>query len=923
MKRYIAIILCCFLSSWSFANGEHREYTTDRPLIIVCDWDFRPFEFMGLDGEPSGYNVELLGRIFDRRRIPHKFVMQEWKDAVATFEDGKADVIHALAHVYQDSPYISTKKYVNYYTLRAVRRLDTPKLERLEDLDSTVTIALKENDYTALELQQRQDLKCRISYRLPKDALTGVRAGTIPYFIWGEVPLQRKVKELAIDSVAFDEIDLQPGELRLISSDKNIIDVIDDEYTRMELEGEVQRISDKWFHPDRVHSDHSAVFMVVFLVLAVVVIIVLLLAWLMRSRVKAAVRRNTDLKAMMEQALKMREFFVLEYDIQSGMVRNRYNHLLPDEGISDEELIERIHPDEREDFRKHVEGMKRGEFDEWYQRKRWNDSPVGEPPHYREFDGSAILERANGKPRYMFHAFTEITQEVEEEARNKQMAETYKKVFDTNLAAMSFYDANGHLLDLNEQMRQLCEFDEERERFFREGNLFDDPFTRDFVEQGSRDTYHVCGHLCYPEVGIDKYIETRIRPIYDDNDHLVFFIIASRDVTAERDMYMKQREHDRQIQETNEAINRYEQQLNYLLEESKMYVWKYNIQKQRIYFSRTLRMSEYDESLEEYLEGMAPSHREEALTNLREAVLKGIPFHSIHEFLHTKVSQEPSWYSISGIPLQQENGRVEEYFGIVREITDLMTAQEKLRQETARAEDSGLLKSAFLANMTHEIRTPLNAIVGFSDLLQSIDSTDERMEFIRIIHNNCDMLLRLINDILEASNMGQSIAIKPEPIELPKVFDEICQTLEQRVQGTGVTFLKDNPYLTYPAVLDKGRLQQVLTNFVTNAIKYTQQGHIRVGYREEIRRQGGQDIVGLYFYCEDTGAGIPKEKQDAVFERFVKLNDFVQGTGLGLSICKAIVDKCHGQIGVTSEGEGHGSTFWFWVPREIQESKEA
>lgn len=175
------------------------------------------------------------------------------------------------------------------------------------------------------------------------------------------------------------------------------------------------------------------------------------------------------------------------------------------------------------------------------------------------------------------------------------------------------------------------------------------------------------------------------------------------------------------------------------------------------------------------------------------------------------------------------------------------------------------------------------------------------------------MLLRLINDILEASSMGQALAIEPTECDFSQVFDDICQTLEQRVAAAGVPFIKDNPYPTFKARLDKGRIQQVLTNFTTNAVKYTKTGHIKVGYRE----QDG----GIYYYCEDTGAGIPKDKQDAVFERFVKLNDFVQGTGLGLSICKSIAERCNGKIGVFSEGEGHGSTFWLWTPREIPPPK--
>lgn len=152
-------------------------------------------------------------------------------------------------------------------------------------------------------------------------------------------------------------------------------------------------------------------------------------------------------------------------------------------------------------------------------------------------------------------------------------------------------------------------------------------------------------------------------------------------------------------------------------------------------------------------------------------------------------------------------------------------------------------------------------------------------------------------------------------VDFAQVFNDICQTLAQRVQEPGVAFIVDNPYDSFPTRLDKGRMQQVITNFVTNAVKYTHEGHIKVGYRYE--------DGGIYMYCEDTGAGIPKDKQASVFERFVKLNDFIQGTGLGLSICKSIADRCNGKIGVDSEGEGKGSTFWIWIPCERKENNQA
>ena len=236
---------------------------------------------------------------------------------------------------------------------------------------------------------------------------------------------------------------------------------------------------------------------------------------------------------------------------------------------------------------------------------------------------------------------------------------------------------------------------------------------------------------------------------------------------------------------------------------------------------------------------------------------------------------------------------------MIRNMTSLMHKQEQLRQETARANESGQMKSVFLANMTHEIRTPLNSIVGFSDVLPLLQTTEEKQDVIRVIMSNCDMLLRLVNDILIASSLeSEGVQIMPAQVDISQAFDDLCKSLRPRLQEPGIEFLTENPYDHCVITIDEGRVRQVVTNFFTNAVKYTQ----------------GRE--GLYIYCEDTGEGIAPEVQDKVFDRFFKVNDFIQGTGLGLSICKAIADACHGDIGMMSGGKDQGSTFWLWVPIE-------
>ena len=416
--------------------------------------------------------------------------------------------------------------------------------------------------------------------------------------------------------------------------------------------------------------------------------------------------------------------------------------------------------------------------------------------------------------------------------------------------------------------------------------------------------------MYYPEAGIDKYIELRILPSYD-NDRLQHYIMTCRDITAERELHIEQRHMDKQLLNMNEQLNLRERELNYLLSSSNMWVWRTELSTRQIIFSRSLKQDGLILSFDEYMSGIYEEERAKAMEAFGN--MKGTD-KDINVTLHMclpKVSNEPHWYAINGIPVRDDQGNVTGHFGVVRDVTTLMNAQQQLLLETSRAEDSGKQKSVFLANMTHEIRTPLNAIVGFSDLLQIIDNPTERREFIRIIRNNCDMLIRLIDDIIEASAMNQGpLAIESKDVDFAVAFNDICQTLASRVQEAGVEFIVDNPYSQLLTHVDKGRLQQVITNFTTNAVKYTHQGHIKVGYRY----QDG----GIRMYCEDTGAGIPKEKQGIVFERFVKLNDYVQGTGLGLSICKSIADRCGGRIGVESEGEGKGSTFWIWIPCECQ-----
>ena len=261
-------------------------------------------------------------------------------------------------------------------------------------------------------------------------------------------------------------------------------------------------------------------------------------------------------------------------------------------------------------------------------------------------------------------------------------------------------------------------------------------------------------------------------------------------------------------------------------------------------------------------------------------------------------------------PIFNEQGDVD---GVVIRVDDVTERQHmigELEKERNRAEQSDKLKSAFLANMSHEIRTPLNAIVGFSDLLMVTEDQEEKEDFIQIINANNELLLKLINDILDLSKIeAGSVELKYEDFDLAVYFNELAASMHRRVANPQVRLVPMNPYETCTVRLDKNWLAQILTNFVTNAIKYTSEGMIEMGYE----KVGGS----IRLYVRDTGIGIPEDKKDKVFHRFEKLDEFAQGTGLGLSICKAIVEACRGEIGFESEFD-KGSLFWAILPCQFE-----
>lgn len=263
-------------------------------------------------------------------------------------------------------------------------------------------------------------------------------------------------------------------------------------------------------------------------------------------------------------------------------------------------------------------------------------------------------------------------------------------------------------------------------------------------------------------------------------------------------------------------------------------------------------------------------------------------------------------------PVLRDDGELEGVVMRVEDVTERKRINMELKQAKEKAEQSNQLKSAFLANMSHEIRTPLNSIVGFSNIVMDTDDEAEREEYRKIISTNSDMLLNLINDILDLSKIESGyLEIVPGIIDMAELFSELGVSFARRLKE-GVELECVSPYVECMTFgMDKQRVLQIMTNYLSNAMKFTRQGMVTIGYEVTEAEDG------VLIYVKDTGIGISEQNKTKVFQRFQKFDSFAQGTGLGLSICRAMADAMHGEVGFESQ-EGVGSRFWAKIPCQVK-----
>ena len=471
---------------------------------------------------------------------------------------------------------------------------------------------------------------------------------------------------------------------------------------------------------------------------------------------------------------------------------------------------------------------------------------------------------------------------------------------------IELYDKDGYLVDMNDKELEIFGLTDMKEALGV--SLFENPNIPEDVKEKLRARENVDFSINYDFSKIDRYVtsrrkdiinlQTKVALLYDSQNQFSNYLFINIDTTETTSAYTKTQE--------------FEHLFLLIGDYAKVGFAHFNVMTRDGYAQDTWyrNLGEKENTPMPQVIGVYSHVHPEDCAVLKQFVGQ------VKEGKATSLSKEVrvnrgngkySWTSINVMvrDYRPQDGVIE-MLCINYDITPLKETEQKLIIARDKAEELDRLKSAFLANMSHEIRTPLNSIVGFSSLLAETDDREERQEYIKIVETNNELLLQLVSDILDLSKIESgTFDFVRSDLDVNESCMKIIKSLEMKVPETvDLVFEKYMP--DCHIYTDKNRFMQVITNFINNALKFTKQGTIALGYEQTAPHE-------IKFYVRDTGFGIPKEKIDSIFERFVKLNTFVQGTGLGLSICKSLVSQMGGKIGVEST-EGEGSCFWFTHP---------
>ena len=890
-------------------------FSTEHPLVYEDAWDLWPYTFLNENGEPEGYNIDLLKLICKRLDIPYLIKLKPTSEALDDLKAGKSDLMMGMQAGFHDDYGHYGKTVLNLFTHSVVHQKGVkPKVRTVDDL-SKHRVIVHEGSFSHHLMKERGWGDNAEGYEDMKDAIQRAKSDPECEIVWNTMSLKWLIQKYQASNLELSPIDIPHGVYKFMSNNHQLLNQLDSVYSILLAEERLQPIQNKWFYPERTETGiPSWIWKLAagLAALAIVSLLYFLFYHFQEKRVSENLNRRNNRLSLILKTSNVRFW---TYDIHAKTftwMDERGN------AVRNYSILEFSQRYQREDFERltaAINQLVRQEKEHVSLDLKAKNS--GEGGEDREFTiALAVLRRQkNGRPSVIIGTRSDITEERRLEYAAQDTMLRYQAIFNSAMVDMCFYDANGIMTDMNQKAASA--FVEGRDYLLAQHITIQEMLGED-VALDSLEPMYLTQLFTSPddERTLNKYLkrdllyyELQVMPVYDQQHQLLGIYVTGRSVTEVANSYNRKQENLRQLAQANDEVTSYIQNINYVLKVGGIRLVNYSsathtltifseIGKEQYRLTQTRALSlisEKDKHTAQRILNSMDNHTVSPIGSTIETVLRVKGGHPLCLQLHF-------------VPLVGDDTS-SNYFGICRDVSEIKHTESELEKETAKAQEVEVVKNAFLRNMSYEIRTPLNTVVGFAELFQMEHSTDDEAVFIEEIKENSRNLLKLINNILFLSRLdAQMIEIKPQTTDFAKLFDVDCAASWENLRQPGVDYHIENPYEQLVIDIDAQNMGIILDQIVANACQHTSHGSVRARI----------DYIGdrLVIAVEDTGNGIPEDFLPTIFERFATGAN--TGSGLGLSICSELIQQMGGNINIKSK-VGRGTTVWVTLPCKASE----
>lgn len=918
MKNTLLYIICFLwpVATWGTPGYEvTREFTEEHPLVYEDAWDLWPYAYLNDNGDPVGYNIDLLKLIFKRLGIPYQIKLRPTSLALNDLKAGRADVMCGMdAHFHNDYAQYG-KSVIQIFTHSVLHRKSEPvTVKTVEDL-AHQKVLVHDGSFSHRLMIRHGWGNNAVPYNDMQQAVHLLHNEPGHQIVWNTLSLKFLIRKFRYEELELTPVNIQHGEYKFMSNNPRLLHQMDSVYSILNAEGSLQPIQNKWFYPEKKDTGiPSWIWMVIAALLLFTLVSLLFYAGYRRKerRMTKTLRSSNRRLALILKTSHVRiwVYHVAAMTITEFDENGRQKGELQTPNYFFYSLL-------KDDFDRIQQALADISMKNVDEQTLDVQAKEGTQGALRSLTiALSVLRRdKNGKPMDIIGTTSDVTEEKLRQQQTKDAMLRYKMVFNNSMVDIVAYNGDGVIIDMNEKARRA--FPNGLDSILEAKLSLPDVLGSDLEDIEQMEYTYVTQLLRWPgdERALSRLLkrekmnyELQMLPLRDAAGRLQSVFGTGRNVTELADSYRSLQENIAQLQQANENLSKYIRNIDYVLKNGGVQMVIYSLDTHTMTIFSEVGKPQLTLTSTRALTLVSDESKRVALQGFRnmDSRTRSTVEASVKTVLRHRDAERsfPLCFYLSLVPTYDASGQVNGYFGMCRDQSELKATEERLAVEAERAKEVEAVKNAFLRNMSYQIRTPLNSVVGFAELFEMEHEQADEPLFVKEINDNASLLLELINDILFLSRLdAQMIDIKKETVNFSELFESRCQTAFFHHQNPDVKFVVDSSYERLMVDVDMQNIGIIIDQILANAAEHTETGQVRASYDYT-----GEDLIMTF---QDTGCGMSAEQQEHIFERFATTGS--RGTGLGLNICLELARQMGGKVKVHSE-QGKGTIVWVTIP---------